>query len=223
MPDVPQEYDPGQYERPSVTADVILFTVKDDDLKVLLIRRQRPPFAGQWATPGGFVDMDEPLPVAARRELEEETGLQDIDVTQLHTFGTPGRDPRMRVITVAHLALVPAASLPPLAARDDASDARWWSMYDLPRLAFDHAEILDFALRYLRRELVCSPIVQPWLDQPFAMSALQHIYQVVLNQELDGTKLERTLQRRSIIEPADGTSLFRFCPETATLTDLCHF
>lgn len=218
MSNVPPDYDPGQYDRPSVTADVTMFTLQDHDLQVLLIRRKNPPFAGQWAIPGGFVDIDEPLAAAARRELEEETGLQHLDVTQLHTFGKPGRDPRTRVITVAYLALVPAASLPPLAAGDDASDARWWSMFDLPALAFDHAEILDFALNYLRRELTCSAIVQPWLDDTFSLADLQHIYEIILDKKLDRTELEQTLQKRKIIEPVPEAPLFRFAQEVAIFT-----
>lgn len=218
MSNVPSNYDPSQYDRPSVTADVIMFTIQDHDLQVLLIRRQNPPFAGQWAIPGGFVDIDEPLAAAARRELEEETGLQHIDVTQLHTFGKPGRDPRTRVITVAYLALVPAASLPPLAPNDDASDARWWSTFDLPALAFDHAEILDFTLSYVRRELACSAIVQPWLDDTFSLADLQDIYEIVLDKKLDSTALEQTLQRRNIIEPAPQTPLFHFAQELVIFT-----
>lgn len=150
MRDVPPGYDPNRYERPSVTVDVVIFTLRDRDLKVLLIRRKHPPFAGYWAIPGGFVHMHESLETAAMRELEEETGVRDVYIEQLYTFGQPDRDPRTRVITVAYLALVPLTALPAIRAGDDAADAQWWSIYDLPPLAFDHAAILNYALTRLR-------------------------------------------------------------------------
>src|SRR3990170_417036 len=116
--------------KPSVTVDVVIFTLRHDDLQVLLVKRKIAPYAGRWAIPGGFIRMDETLEAAARRELAEETGVRDVYLEQLYTFGDPKRDPRGRVITVAYFALVPA----PLAVRagSDASDARWSSMYRLP-------------------------------------------------------------------------------------------
>ena len=119
---------PEDHPRPSVTVDVIIFTLRDDDLQALLIRRKRPPFAGMWAVPGGFVSVDESLEEAALRELEEETGVRDVYLEQLYTFGDVARDPRGRVITVAYFALVPADAVHPQAG-DDASETRWWSVY----------------------------------------------------------------------------------------------
>jgi 8-oxo-dGTP diphosphatase len=133
--------------------DVVTFTLRGQDLQVLLIRRKYPPFARFWAIPGGFVQTDESLEAAALRELEEETGVRDVYLEQLYTFGDPDRDPRTRVITVAYFVLVPETALPSLHAGDDATDAQWWSMYDLPQLAFDHAEILNYALTRLRYKL----------------------------------------------------------------------
>ncbi len=136
------------YPHPSVTADVVIFTRREDDLQVLLIKRGHPPFEGRWAIPGGFVEVGESLEEAARRELEEETGVRDVHLEQLHTFGDPDRDPRGHVITVAYLALVPPAT--PTRAGDDAAEARWWPARDPPPLAFDHAGILACALRRLQ-------------------------------------------------------------------------
>src|SRR5215210_7004902 len=103
-----ENYDPSRYDRPSVTVDVVIFTLQERELHVLLVKRKRWPHEGRWAIPGGFVQMDESLELAARRELEEETGVHDIYLEQLYTFGEPKRDPRTRVISVAYIALVSA-------------------------------------------------------------------------------------------------------------------
>lgn len=128
------------YPRPSVTVDVAMVTVEAVP-RVLLIRRRHDPFAGRWALPGGFVDENERLIDAAQRELREETGLEHADLEQLHTFGDPGRDPRGWTVSVAYLARVAPSLLHPVAA-DDAEAVGWFSLTDLPSLAFDHAAIL---------------------------------------------------------------------------------
>ncbi len=129
------------YPHPAVTVDVVVFTGRDDDSSVLLIRRGQDPFKGMWALPGGFVDIDEGLEEAARRELKEETGVDVADLEQVGAFGDPDRDPRERIITVAYCAVVAAESLQPRAA-SDAREARLFSMKDLPELACDHREII---------------------------------------------------------------------------------
>ncbi|MEW6356407.1 MAG: NUDIX hydrolase [Planctomycetota bacterium] len=139
------------YPRPCVTVDIVILRPEGDDLKVLLVRRKSDPYKGMWAIPGGFVEMDESLEDAARRELEEETGVTDVEVKQLYTFGAPRRDPRTRVITVAYLAVIDS-NRPNIRAGDDAAEAAWRSMDNLPELAFDHADILAIALeRYHSR------------------------------------------------------------------------
>jgi 8-oxo-dGTP diphosphatase len=135
-----------EYPRPAVTVDIVLVT-RGGNPRVLLIRRKHDPFAGLWALPGGFVDMDESLEAAARRELYEETGVQGEQVQrleQLHTFGEPGRDPRGRTISVAYLAVVDPGQLTPKGA-DDAAEAAWHSLAKPPSLAFDHGQILALA------------------------------------------------------------------------------
>jgi 8-oxo-dGTP diphosphatase len=136
------------YPRPAVTVDIVIVTC-DPKPRVLLIRRKHDPFAGAWALPGGFVDMDESLEKAARRELREETGIEAGNLLQLHTFGEPKRDPRGRTISVAYLAKVDANELQPHAA-DDAQEVDWFSLARPPKLAFDHKDILAFARRYLK-------------------------------------------------------------------------
>jgi 8-oxo-dGTP diphosphatase len=137
------------YPRPAVTVDVVIVT-REASPRVLLIRRKHDPFAGAWALPGGFVDMDEALDDAARRELFEETGVRAGPLVQLHAFGSPDRDPRGRTISIAYLARVDARRVRPVAG-DDAADAAWHALARLPKLAFDHKEILAFARRYLKQ------------------------------------------------------------------------
>ena len=138
------------YPRPMVTVDAVVFASGPGGPQVLLIQRARDPFAGAWALPGGFVDMDEPLDAAAARELAEETGLHHVPLRQFHTYGDPGRDPRGRTISVAHVATVETA--PPVTAQDDAAAARWFPLDALPPLAFDHATIVGDAWRVIRKE-----------------------------------------------------------------------
>jgi 8-oxo-dGTP diphosphatase len=132
------------YPHPAVAADVALFRDRGGTLELLLIQRGHEPFAGRWALPGGFVNIDEDLEPAARRELLEETGLTAGELRQLRTFGRPGRDPRERVITVVYTGF-PADPAKAPSGGDDAADARWFGLEALPKLAFDHAEIIALA------------------------------------------------------------------------------
>src|SRR6202165_2582772 len=146
------KYDASKYERPSVTVDVVMMSLRQRDLQVLLIKRRSWPYEGMWAIPGGFVNIDESLETAAKRELQEETGVQDVYLEQLYTFGDPGRDPRTRVITVVYFALLDSERLQVRAA-SATTGVGWFSVYALPALAFDHSEILHYALSRLRGKL----------------------------------------------------------------------
>ena len=134
-------YDKNAYEKPSITVDVCICQIVDNDLKVLLIKRKNPPYRNYWAIPGGFVDIErkEDLKIAAIRELEEETGVKGVDVHQLATYGDPNRDPRMRIITVAYYAIVPSELIDQqnIEAADDAKEYQWASLRNLPPMAFD--------------------------------------------------------------------------------------
>jgi 8-oxo-dGTP diphosphatase len=191
------------HPRPSVTTDVIIFNLRDQDLQVLLICRKNPPFQGMWAIPGGFVELDESLEQAALRELEEETGLRDVYLEQLYTFGHPDRDPRGRTITVAYFALVPGTAAR-LRAGDDASEARWWSVYDLPPLAFDHADILTYALQRLRYKLEYTAVGFELLPEPFTLSELQAAYEVILGETLDKRNFRRKILTAQVVEETGG-------------------
>jgi 8-oxo-dGTP diphosphatase len=191
--------------------DVVIFTLRQDDLQVLLVQRKHPPFEGRWAIPGGFVDEGESLEAAARRELEEETGVQNVYLEQLYTFGEPRRDPRGRVITVTYLALVPA----PLAvqAGSDASQARWWSVYHLPgRIAFDHDEILKYALQRLRYKLEYTAAGFQLLPPTFTLTELQKAYETILGEPLDKRNFRRRILEAAVLEEAGVISESRGRP-----------
>jgi 8-oxo-dGTP diphosphatase len=183
----------------AVTVDVVIFSLRAGDLQVLLVKRARPPFAGRWAVPGGFVEPDEPLQAAALRELQEETGVRGVYVEQLYTFGDPGRDPRGRVISVAYFALIPPAAAQAPQGGDDAAEARWWSMYRLPKLAFDHAQVLDYALQRLRNKLEYTAVGFQLLPSEFTLSELQAAYEIVLGEQLDKRNFRRRILEARVI------------------------
>ena len=179
----------------AVTVDLVVFTIREDELCVLAVRRGVSPYRGRWALPGGFVQEGEGLLDAAQRELAEETGLKELPVhlEQLATYGAPRRDPRMRVVSVAYLAL--AAELPEPAAGTDASDARWRRAADLlsspSRLAFDHDEILADGLERARAKLEYSPLAAAFCADEFTVAELRHVYEVVWATELDPRNFHR--------------------------------
>ena len=175
----------------SVTADVVAFALHDAELSVLLVERGRPPYQGSWALPGGFVDVGEDLETAARRELAEETGMQveHLPMWQLGAYGAPDRDPRGRVVSVAHVVVVPPG-LHPVAA-DDAADARWRSVGGLTGLAFDHDVILGDALGWLDRRLEHTHLAAGLLPEEFTVAELREVYEVVWGRTLDPGNFQR--------------------------------
>jgi len=172
------------YPHPAVTVDIVIFTVRDAQLKLLLIRRAGEPYQGKWALPGGFIHLDETLEDSARRELEEETGVSGVYLEQLYTFGAPDRDPRERVITVAYYALIPSDKLQ-LRAATDAEAVGWFGMDELPDLAFDHSDIIAMAHQRLVAKLDYSTIAFQFLGRDFTLSELQSVYEIILREELD--------------------------------------
>lgn len=195
-----QAYDASAYDRPSVTVDIVIFTLREGKLQVLLVQRKHWPYQSMWAIPGGFVHMDESLETAARRELAEETGVDDPDIylEQLYTFGDPGRDPRTRVITVAYFALV-AANLLHIRASSDAAAADWWPAYALPPLAFDHTTILQYAIRRLRYKLEYTALAFQLMPETFTLTELQDAYEHILNERLDKRNFRRKMLAADIL------------------------
>ncbi len=173
-----------KHPRAALTVDCVLFGLDEGDLKVLLIQRNLKPFAGKWALPGGFVRVNETLDEAARRELSEEAGVRDVFLEQLYSFGEVHRDPRERVVSVAYYALVKLADHP-LKAATDARNAAWFSVDEVPSLAFDHAEILSVALRRLKGKIRYEPIGFELLPEKFTLSQLQHLYEACLEEPID--------------------------------------
>lgn len=191
-----------EYPRPALTVDCVVFGIDDEDLKILLIERGIPPFKGSWALPGGFVHMDETLPQAARRELQEETGLSNAYLDQLGTFGGIERDPRGRVVTVAYYALVRLRDHQ-IQAATDACDARWFTTWDLPSLAFDHEEIVQKALEQLKVKVRREPIGFELLPKKFTLSQLRGLYETVLECELDRRNFRKKIMSLDVLKELD--------------------
>jgi 8-oxo-dGTP diphosphatase len=195
------------HPRPAVTVDVVLFSIRGGELTVLMIRRGGPPFKGQWALPGGFVEENESLEHAASRELREETGVDQTALEQLGAFGDPGRDPRGHTVSVAFYAFLVVPTRP--VAADDAADAQWVSVSSLARarVAFDHARIIALALERLRGELAFGEketLARKALElvpPRFTLSELQHVHEAVLGRQLDKRNFRAKLLLRNLVEP----------------------
>lgn len=198
----PKNYNPDAFEHPSVTTDILIFAIDKRELKILLIKRKEWPFEGEWAIPGGFVKIEEDIETTAHRELLEETGVKDVYLEQLKTFGEPGRDPRTRVITVAYIALLPSPSLN-LKPSTDAADAKWFAISKIPKLAFDHAKIIEAGLDRLRGKIRYSNIVFALMPKTFPLSQLQETYEIILGRELDKRNFRKKMLSLGILEPTD--------------------
>lgn len=208
-----------KYPHPSVTTDCVIFGFDGVKLKVLLIERGCEPYKGRWAFPGGFMKMDESAEEGARRELEEETGLKAAYIKQFHTFTEPDRDPRERVITIAYYALV---RIQDVKGGDDAAKALWFDLEDVPSLAFDHDRILRKAMQELRKQIHFEPIGFELLPEKFTMSALQHLYEAILDVKFDRRNFSKKMLHFGLLEPlvekatskqARAASLFTFNEE----------
>ncbi len=216
-------YDPSRYPRVAVTVDVVLLTVRAGRLAVLLVQRRGHPYRGHWALPGGFVEPDDDLDGAARRELAEETGVlvgarpDDVllgHVEQLRTYGSPDRDPRMRVVSVAYVGFT-AAGVDAVAG-SDAADARFWAVDDLAidgigsddglTLAFDHAQIVGDGVERARAKLEYTTLATAFVDEPFTLGELRRVYEAVWGEALhEGNFRRKVLSTPGFVEPTGET------------------
>lgn len=192
-----------EYPHPAVTTDIVIFTVRDKQLKLLQIMRGGEPYKGKWALPGGFVQLDEDLETGARRELAEETGISGVYLEQLYTYGAVDRDPRERVITVAYSALIPSEKIQ-LRASTDAEAVGWFSMDELPELAFDHKKIVDMAHQRLVAKLDYSTIAFQFMPDEFTLSELQDVYEIILREEMDRRNFRKWMLALDQIKETGG-------------------
>lgn len=189
-----------KYPHPAVATDCVIFGFDGVSIKVLLIQRGIEPYKGQWALPGGFVGIDESAEECARRELQEETGLQGVAVEQFHAFSDVNRDPRERVISIAYYALV---KLSEVRGGDDASEAQWFSYDDVPSLAFDHDRILRMALRHLRDRICFESVGFDLLPDVFTMTELQRLYEAILGVKFDRRNFYNKMLKLEVLTSAE--------------------
>lgn len=189
---------PG-YEQPVVSVDLVIFTVSEEKLRVLLVKRATEPFIDMWSIPGGFLKEAESLEDAAIRVMKEKTGVQEVYLEQLYTFGRPDRDPRARVITVTYFALIPWKHLTQPESHM-VTDVAWFTADDLPKLAFDHNEILAYAINRLRSKAGYSNIVYGLLPIQFRLSDLQKIYEIIIDKPLDKRNFRKRMLATSLLE-----------------------
>ena len=189
----------ASYEQPGITVDLVIFTVNKNKLKVLLAKRAEAPFSGYWSLPGGFLLAGESLEDAAFRVLKEKTGVKNVYLEQLYTFGKPDRDPRARVITVAYFALIPWENLDqPESER--VANLTWSAVEQLPRLAFDHKEIVNYAVQRLRSKASYSNIVYGLMPEHFRLSELQTMYEIIIDDKLDKRNFRKRMLATGLLQ-----------------------
>lgn len=188
------------YPHPALTCDCVIFGFDGLVLKVLLIERGIEPYKGRWAFPGGFMNIDETTDECARRELKEETGLDNVEVRQFHTFSAVGRDPRERVVTVAHYALVKISEVK---GGDDARNAQWFALNEIPSLAFDHDRILRLAFQTLKERICFEPVGFELLPKVFTMTELQNLYEAILEVKFDRRNFYKKMTKLGMLIEAE--------------------
>ena len=197
-----ERYNPNDFDRPSLAVDVVLLTIRDRQLEVLLVKRNEHPAKGHWGLPGGFVGIEEPLHQAAERILERKAKLEAPYLEQLYTFGDPHRDPRMRIVSVAHFALVEAERLQTLEDEDvrlAQVDETGVTLNGQPtRLAFDHGAMIAMTLERLRGKLDYAPVGYALLPERFTLRELQDVHETIL-----GRKLNKDAFRRRMLETGE--------------------
>lgn len=205
-----------------LTIDVVVFTIKDNKLQVLLTKRNKEPFKGRWAIPGGFIRLSENLDDAALRILKEKTDVEDIYLEQLYTFGDPLRYPNARVITCAYFALVRAEDVGHIIEKENTEDVNWHNVYELPEMAFDHRTIIEYSLHRTRERLEYFPLVYKLLQDKFTLTELQKTYELILDKQLDKRNFRKKILAGTMLVETDEytkfaskrpAKLYKFNPE----------
>lgn len=184
----------------SITTDIVIFTIENDELKVLLIKRVKEPFKNQWALPGGFILDNEPPEKAALRVLKKKAGIDSIYMEQLYTFPGSGRDPRGNVITIAYFALAPKDKIK-IINSDEIQMPTFRSVKKLPDIAFDHNRIITYGLQRLQSKLEYTNVVYSLLPQYFTFNQLQKTYEIILNKKLDKRNFRKKFMLLGLIKP----------------------
>jgi 8-oxo-dGTP diphosphatase len=192
-------YSDAAYKSPSVTVDLVVMSIIDDELGVMLIKRKFAPYKDSWALPGGFVDINEDVDVAAYRELKEETGVDTAYLEQLYTFGKVGRDPRKRVITVAHFALIDYTKVQAIAG-SDAKEVKWFKVSKLPTMAFDHKEIINKAVDRVRNKISYTNVGFELVPDTFTIPEIRKVFESVMGRELNPTNFRTKLLKLEILK-----------------------
>lgn len=217
-----------KYKFAVIAADIAICTVQNDDLKVLLIKVKKWPFSGQWALPGGLIRPDETLEAAAGRHLFDKAGVRNVYLEQLYTFGRVDRDPFGRVVSVAYMALIPSEGLA-LKTTKEYGDIAWFSVKKLPRLAYDHREMIQRALSRLKAKLEYTNIIYSLLPDEFTLSDLQRVYEVILNKRIDKRNFRKKIlslgliqrvQRKRKGRPHRPAELYRFVQRRPQVIDI---
>jgi 8-oxo-dGTP diphosphatase len=191
-----------QYQHAVIATDIVIFTIIDNDLKVLLIKMKKSPFEDSWAMPGGLIEPDESLEKAAYRHLLKKTNVKDVYLEQLYTFGDVDRDPFGRVVSVAYFALISADNLK-LKTTKEYTDVKWFSIKEIPKLAYDHEKILEHSLKRLKSKLEYTNIVQNLLPKQFTLKNMQDIYELILNKKIDKRNFRKKISSLKIIKKTD--------------------
>lgn len=200
-----------QAQNVKVAVDIVIFTVRDNALKVILIQMKKKPFTGMWAFPGGLIDPKESLDEAARRELAEKTGVRSVYLEQLYTFGDPTRDPYGRVISAAYFALINSKNAK-LATTEKYSDIGWFPIEKLPKLAYDHLNVAKYALKRLQWKLTYTNIAYSLLPRSFTLSELRSVYEVILARSLDRRNFQRKIHSLKLLRKTRGHKMGKHRP-----------
>jgi 8-oxo-dGTP diphosphatase len=217
-----------KYEFAVIATDVVIFTIFENNLKVLLIKMKKNPFSGMWAAPGGLVKSDESIDKAAVRILMEKSGVKNVYLEQLYTFGEVERDPFGRVVSVAYYALIPSDGIT-LKTTEEYGEIKWFDMENLPKLAYDHEDILKTALQRLRSKLEYTNIVYSLLPSEFTLTELQKTYEIILDRKIDkrnfrkkviGLKLVENIGKKMVGKANRPAQLYKFIQKKLQMVEI---